>query len=322
MEKTNKKLISIVSPAYNEAENIPLIVEEVKKVMGGLKEKYDFEYVLVNDGSTDGTWEAILKEAKKDPRIKGICFSRNFGHQMALTAGLDHAKGDAVIYCDSDLQHPPNIFPKLIKEWEKGFDVVHTKRVKTEDEPFFKRLMSNLFYKVVNRFSNVRIEEGMADFKLLDKKVLGKLSSMREHDRFLRGMVPWLGFKSSIVEYNANKRIHGTSWYSFRRNLHFAKSGILAFSVKPLKYIGYLGVFLVISSLLVLIFGFFGSLFNKIGYFEFFSPTFTLTMFNTFLMGLVLTSLGIIALYVSNIYYEVLNRPLYVISDRTFGDEQ
>ncbi|HOV89020.1 MAG TPA: glycosyltransferase, partial [Candidatus Paceibacterota bacterium] len=284
-----------------------------------LKEKYDFEYILVNDGSTDDTWEAILKEAKKDPRIKGICFSRNFGHQMALTAGLDHAKGDAVIYCDSDLQHPPNIFPKLIKEWERGFDVVHTRRVKTEGEPFFKRLMSNLFYKVVNRFSNVRIEEGMADFKLLDKKVLGKLSSMREHDRFLRGMIPWLGFKSSIVEYNANKRIHGTSWYSFRRNLHFAKSGILAFSVKPLKYIGYLGVLLVAFSILSIIYwGIRSIIFGS----WLLSPTFTFTILNTFLMGLSLVSLGIIALYVSNIYYEVLDRPLYVISDRTFEDEK
>jgi len=319
MENTKKKLISIVSPAYNEAENIPLIVEEVKKVMVGLKEKYDFEYILVNDGSTDDTWEAILKEAKKDPRIKGICFSRNFGHQMALTAGLDHAKGDAVIYCDSDLQHPPNIFPKLIKEWERGFDVVHTKRVKTEGEPFFKRLMSNLFYKVVNRFSNVRIEEGMADFKLLDKKVLGKLSYMREHDRFLRGMIPWLGFKSSIVEYNANKRIHGTSWYSFRRNLHFAKSGILAFSVKPLKYIGYLGILLVAFSILLIVyFGIRSIIFGS----WLLSPIFTFTVLNTFLMGLSLVSLGIIALYVSNIYYEVLDRPLYVISDRTFEDEQ
>jgi len=319
MEKINKKLISIVSPAYNEAENIPLIVEEVKRVMVGLKEKYDFEYILVNDGSTDDTWEAILKEVKKDPRIKGICFSRNFGHQMALTAGLDHAKGDAIIYCDSDLQHPPNIFPKLIKEWERGFDVVHTKRVKTEGEPFFKRLMSNLFYKVVNRFSNVRIEEGMADFKLLDKKVLSKLSYMREHDRFLRGMIPWLGFKSSIVEYNANKRIHGTSWYSFRRNLHFAKSGILAFSVKPLKYIGYLGILLVAFSILLIVyFGIRSIIFGS----WLLSPIFTFTVLNTFLMGLSLVSLGIIALYVSNIYYEVLDRPLYVISDRTFEDEQ
>jgi len=319
MEKINKKLISIVSPAYNEAENIPLIVEEVKRVMVGLKEKYDFEYILVNDGSTDDTWEAILKEAKKDSRIKGICFSRNFGHQMALTAGLDHAKGDAVIYCDSDLQHPPNIFPKLIKEWEKGFDVVHTKRVKTEGEPFFKRLMSNLFYKVVNRFSDVKMEKGMADFKLLDKKVLEKIKTMKEHDRFLRGMIPWLGFKSSIVEYNANKRIHGTSWYSFRKNLHFAKSGILAFSVKPLKYIGYLGILLVAFSILLIVyFGIRSIIFGS----WLLSPIFTFTVLNTFLMGLSLVSLGIIALYVSNIYYEVLDRPLYVISDRTFGDEQ
>jgi len=165
----------------------------------------------------------------------------------------------------------------------------------------------------------VRIEEGMADFKLLDKKVLSKLSYMREHDRFLRGMIPWLGFKSSIVEYNANKRIHGTSWYSFRRNLHFAKSGILAFSVKPLKYIGYLGILLVAFSILLIVyFGIKSIIFGS----WLLSPIFTFTVLNTFLMGLSLISLGIIALYVSNIYYEVLDRPLYVISDRTFEDEQ
>jgi dolichol-phosphate mannosyltransferase len=237
---------------------------------------------------------------------------------MALTAGLDNAKGDAVIYCDSDLQHPPDIFPKLIKEWESGFDVVHTKRTKTDGEPFLKKLMSGLFYKVVNRFSNVRIDEGMADFKLLDKKVLSKLSSMREHDRFLRGMVPWVGFKSTVVEYEANKRIHGKSWYSFRRNLSFAKSGILAFSVKPLKYIGYLGIFLVGFSVLALIYWGIRSL--SYGSWLL-SPIFTLTLLNTFLMGLSLGSLGIIALYVSNIYYEVLDRPLYIVSEKTFENE-
>ena len=319
--ENNKKLISIVSPAYNEEKNVPLMVGEVKKVMGSLQQDYDFEYILVNDGSLDNTWEAIVNESKKDGRIKGLCFSRNFGHQMALTAGLDYAKGDAVIYCDSDLQQPPEVFPQLIKEWEQGSEVVHTKRLETEGEPFFKKLMSGFFYKVINKFSNVRIEEGMADFKLLDRKVLDKLSKMREHDRFLRGMVPWLGFKSSVVEYKANKRLYGVPWYNFRRNLSFAKSGVLAFSVKPLKYIGYLGILLVLSSLLVLTYGIFGSLFNRIGYFEFFSPTFTLTMFNTFLMGLSLTSLGLIALYVSNIYYEVLDRPLYIVSEKTFKNE-
>jgi len=316
--ENNKKLISIVSPAYNEFENIPLMVEEVKKVMGKLSDKYDFEYILVNDGSTDNTWEAIVNESKKDKRIKGLCFSRNFGHQMALTAGLDNAKGDAVIYCDSDLQQPPEVFPKLIKEWENGSDVVHTKRLETEGESFFKKLMSKYFYKFINMISNVRIEEGMADFKLLDRKVLDKLSKMREHDRFLRGMVPWLGFKFSVVEYKANKRIHGKPWYNFRRNLSFAKSGVLAFSVKPLKYIGYLGIFLIVFSVLAIVYWCIRSL---VAGMWLLSPTFTFTIFNTFLMGFSLISSGIIALYVSNIYYEVLNRPLYIISEKTFEDE-
>jgi len=316
--ENNKKLISIVSPAHNESENIPLMVEEVKKVMKKLSDKYDFEYILVNDGSDDNTWEVIVNESKKDERIKGLCFSRNFGHQMALTAGLDHAKGDAVIYCDSDLQQPPEVFPQLIKEWEQGSEVVHTKRLETEGEPFFKKLMSSFFYRVINKFSNVRIEEGMADFKLLDRKVLGKLSLMREHDRFLRGMVPWLGFKSSVVEYKANKRIHGVPWYNFRRNLSFAKSGVLAFSVKPLKYVGYSGVTMVLLSLITFFYWIVRSLFAGMWLL---SPIFSLTIFNTFLMGLSLTSLGLIALYVSNIYYEVLDRPLYIVSEKTFKNE-
>lgn len=315
MENTNKKLISIVSPAHNESENIPLMVEEVKKVMEKLSDKYAFEYILVNDGSLDNTWEVIVNESKKDNRIKGICFSRNFGHQMALTAGLDHAKGDAVIYCDSDLQQPPEVFPKLIEKWEQGSDVVHTKRLETEGESFFKKLMSKFFYKIINKFSNVRIEDGMADFKLLDRKVLEKLTLMREHDRFLRGMVPWLGFKSSVVDYKANKRIHGVPWYNFRRNLSFAKSGILAFSVKPLKYIGYLGGLMIIFSSLGMFYWIIRSLFAKVWLL---SPTLTFTVFNTFLMGLSLVSLGLIALYISNIYSELLDRPLYVISDKTF----
>lgn len=317
----DKKLISIVSPAYNESENIPLMVEEVIRVMEKLQNKYDFEYILVNDGSPDNSWEVILEEAKKDKRIKGISFSRNFGHQMALTAGLDNAKGDVVIYCDSDLQQPPEVFPKLIKEWEQGSEIVHTKRLETEGEPFFKKLMSSFFYKVINKFSNVKIEEGMADFKLLDKKVLKKLSLMREHDRFLRGMVPWMGFKSSVVDYKAKKRLHGSPSYNFRKNLSFAKSGVLAFSVKPLKYIGYLGVILVLGSIFTLMYGLVTSLILGVSFFKYFSPTFSLVIFNTFLMGLVLLSMGIIALYVSNIYWEVLNRPLYIISEKTFDNE-
>lgn len=266
----DKKLISIVSPAYNEDESIPLLVEEIKRVMGGLKEKYDYEIILVNDGSTDGTWEAIVRKTKKDRRVKGICLSRNFGHQMALTAGLDHARGDAVIYCDSDLQQPPTLFPELLKYWEDGYEVVHTIRVETEGEPFFKKIMSTLFYRIINAISNIKIESGMADFKLLDRKVLEAVKKMREHDRFLRGIVPWVGFKSASVEYKANKRMFGKPWYNFRRNLSFAKVGVLAFSVRPLKFIGYLGVFLTVGSIIVLLYGVIMSLVLNIEYFDFF----------------------------------------------------
>ncbi|NLT19123.1 MAG: glycosyltransferase family 2 protein [Clostridiales bacterium] len=315
MTITGKKLISIVSPAYNEAENVPLMIEEVKKVMETLSEKYDFEYIIVNDGSVDNTWDVIVDETKKDGRIKGICLSRNFSHQIALTAGLDNATGDAVIYCDSDLQHPPEIFPKLIQEWENGSFVVHTYRRSTEGEPVFKKIMSNLFYQFVNLFSNVKIEKGMADFKLLDKSVLDKLKVMREHNRFLRGLVPWVGYSSSRVEYSARKRLHGKPWYNLKRNLSFAKSGVLAFSVEPLKYIGYLGIFLTSASILILIFGAVAYLVTREWYL---SPVFLIGIFNTFLMGLVLSSLGIMALYITYIYYEVLNRPLYIVSKRTF----
>jgi dolichol-phosphate mannosyltransferase len=209
------------------------------------------------------------------------------------------------------------VFPKLIEKWEQGSEVVHTKRLETEGEPFFKRLMSNLFYKVVNMFSEVKMEEGMADFKLLDKKVLEKIKTMKEHNRFLRGMVPWLGFKSSVVVFKAKQRIHGKPWYNFRRNLSFAKSGILAFSVKPLKYIGYLGLFLTTFSLIIVVAVVIRRLIMG-GWFL--SPIFLIGLFNTFLMGLVLSSLGIIALYIHYIYFEVLNRPLYIVADKTFKD--
>ncbi len=307
-----KKLVSIVSPAYNEDVNIPLMVEEVKKSLLPLSDKYDFEYIIVNDGSWDNSWEVICEENKKDSRVKGINFSRNFGHQMALTAGLDRAKGDVVIYCDSDLQQPPSLFPKMLKLWEDGVKVVHTRRTFTDGEGTSKKLLSKLFYKFINLLSDTEIKEGFADFKLLDKEVLEKVKSMREHNRFLRGMVPWLGFKSAILEYKAGKRLHGTPWYNFSRNLEFAKTGIMSFSIKPLKYIGYFGVFLTIGSIAIL---FLGAVISFIKGALYFSPTFYLLVFNTLLNGLMMSALGIVALYISYIYQEVINRPLYLISD-------
>jgi len=313
MSDTGKKLISIVSPAYNEEKNIPLLLEETRAVFKELGSNYDYEYIIVNDASTDKTWEIIRTESLVDPRVRGVCLSRKFGHQIALTAGLDIARGDAVIYCDSDLQHPPKLFKEMIKKWEEGCQVVHTKRTSTQNITFIKKVMSDLYYRFVNAMSDVKIEKGMADFKLLDRLVLDQLTKMREVNRFLRGMVVWLGYKSCVVEYVARARLHGVPWYNFRRNLAFAKVGILSFSIKPLKYIGYFGMLLtVLSSAFIA--------FNMIWFFThygwYFSPVVSLTVFNAFLIGIVLICLGIMSLYLSYIYNEVTERPLYLVSDK------
>lgn len=308
-----KKLISIVTPAYNEAENLPILATEIKAVMEPLLHTYDYELIMVSDGSTDGTWQVIKDLADTNSRIKGIMLSRNFGHQLAITAGLEHAKGDVIIYCDADLQHPPSLFPEMIKKWEEGYQVVHTRRTSTVKEPILKKVFSLLFYEFIAFLSGLSIEKGMADFKLLDRQVLDQLIAMREHNRFLRGMVPWLGYESHIINFEARERLHGKPWYTFRRNLSFAKQGILSFSLKPLKYIGYLGVLLMtVSSLIVII----GLIRLVIKGSWFLSPIFSLLLINTFLIGLVLASLGIIALYISYIYTEVKMRPLYIISGK------
>jgi polyisoprenyl-phosphate glycosyltransferase len=311
---TDIKTISLVSPAYNEAKNIPLVIEEINRVFETLGAGYNFEYIIVNDGSSDATWETISQASLKDTRIKGVCLSRNFGHQVALTAGLDHAKGDAVIYFDSDLQHPPHVFLDLIKKWNEGYNVVHTKRVSTQDISPVKSALSSLFYKVINILSDIKVEQGMADFKLLDKKVYTHLVKFREVNRFLRGIVPWLGFKHAIVEYSADKRMFGVPGYSFAKSLGLAKVGILSFSIKPLKYIGYFGIALTLFATCFITF-------SIIYFFRFrgwyFSPLVNLVMFNAFLIGLVLICMGIMALYLSYIYNEVVNRPLYIVADTT-----
>lgn len=310
---TKKILISIVSPAYNESKNIPRIINEVNTVMSNLK-KYDYEYIFVDDGSIDETWEEIAKASTKNKKIKGIRFSRNFGQQIAITAGIDIARGDAVIYCDSDLQHPPTIFPKLISEWEKGSLIVHTKRIDTKEISFSKNLMSKLFYLTANALSDTKIEDGMADFKLLDKKIYQKLRQMKEKNRFLRGMVSWLGYKSSIIKYQARKRTAGNAWYNFSRNIEFAKTGLLSLSTKPLKYILNFGLFLIFTSLISIIVVFAVMLYEW--NLRYFSPTIILIIINTLLIGFVIACLGIVAIYISYLHKEIIKRPMYLISDK------
>lgn len=309
----NKKLISIVSPIFNESKNIQEMVHEVATIMSNIKD-LNYEYILVDDGSDDNTWNEIIKATKKNKCIKGIRFTRNFGQQTAITAGIDVAKGDALIYCDSDLQHPPSIFPKMIEEWNKGAMIVHTRRVDTEGISFFKNLMSKFFYLTANALSDTKVENGMADFKLLDKKVYKKLRSMKEKNRFLRGMVSWLGYKSSTVNYQARKRVAGKAWYNFSRNIEFAKTGLLSLSTKPLKYILNFGLFLITISLLSIATVFFVMLYEW--NLRFFSPTIILVIFNTLLIGFVIACLGIVAIYISYLHKEIIKRPTYLVSEK------
>jgi len=308
------KLISFVTPCYNEGRNLPLLVDEIINVVKVHLESYDFEIILVNDGSEDDTWKVILELSKKYVFVKGIDLSRNFGHQIALTAGLESAMGDVVIYFDSDLQHPPSVFPLMIEKWQEGFKIVHTLRVSTEGETWFKKFFSELFYNFVNLLSDTKINKGMADFKLLDRQVLDELNKLKEHNRFLRGLVPWLGFKSTIINYTARERIFGKPFYNFRRNITFAKTGILSFSVKPLKYIGYLGVFITFISLIILCFGVIISILNNK---LIFSPTFFSTLILILFNGVLMSALGIISLYLAYVYQEVIGRTLYIIRKKT-----
>ncbi|MEK7497297.1 MAG: glycosyltransferase family 2 protein [Patescibacteria group bacterium] len=308
-----KKLISIISPAFNEAKNIARMVNEVDSVISSLTGFY-YEYIIVDDGSSDDTWGEITKIAKTNKNVRGIRFTRNFGQQIAITAGIDAAKGDALIYCDSDLQHPPSLFPKLVAEWKGGAKIVHTKRIDTEGISPFKNLMSKVFYLSANVLSDTQMEEGMADFKLLDKEVYSKLKSMKEKNRFLRGMVSWMGYPSAVVEYKARKRTAGRPWYNFARNLEFAKTGILSLSTRPLKYILYFGLFLIIASLISLV-----TIIAIILYerdLRFFSPTIVLVTFNTLLIGFVIACTGIVAIYISYLYKEIIKRPTYLISEK------
>lgn len=308
-----KKLISIISPAFNEAKNITQIAKEVDSVISTL-EGFDYEYIFVDDGSSDNTWEEITKVARENKKVRGIRFTRNFGQQIAITAGVDVAKGDVLIYCDSDLQHPPSLFPKLITEWTRGAKIVHTKRLETEGISIFKKIMSKFFYASANALSDTQMENGMADFKLLDKEVYSKLKSMKEKNRFLRGMVSWMGYPSAIVDYRARKRAAGHPWYNFARNLEFAKTGILSLSTKPLKYIFYFGLFLITISLISIITVFAIILYEKD--LRFFSPTIVLVIFNTLLIGFVVACLGIIAIYLSYLYKEIIKRPTYLVSEK------
>jgi dolichol-phosphate mannosyltransferase len=310
-----KKIISIIIPAYNEEKNVTVIYGQLKEVVSKLVSKYTFEIIYINDGSIDDTWLTICDLNKKDKSVKGINFSRNFGHQAALQAGLEYAAGDAVISIDADMQQPTQLIPKLLESWEQGNIIVNTIRRNTQKAGLFKIVTSKAFYFMLNIFSNLRMQEGEADFRLIDRKVLDIINKLPETPKFYRGIVKWVGFKHAYIEYTASARVHGKSSYSLRKMLELARIGMTSFSMMPLKIIFGIGTLITLVSGIELVFLTYLKLFVGFGYV---SNTFLLASIILFSTGILIMFQGILAVYFIDIYNSSKNRPSYIISDE-FG---
>lgn len=300
------KLISIVIPAYNEEENIPKIVELIENLFSTMS--YRYEIILVADGCTDNTMESIEKLIAINGQIYFIELSRNFGHQLALKAGLDHAHGDCVISMDCDLQHPPEIIPELIAKWELGYEVVYTIRQEDKKLALSKRITSNLFYKTMNSLSDVEIETGSADFRLLDKNVVSVIKNFHENEPFLRGLIKWVGFRNISIPYYPNERYCGKSKYSLKKMIRFALQGVTSFSVRPLYGAIYLGFTFSLLSVMYIPY-----VLHAFHNGREVSGWGSIIMTIAFFGGLNLIILGIIGVYIGKMFMQVKNRPNYII---------
>lgn len=309
-----KKLISIIVPCFNEQE---VFAETYKRLTETFKSldsnKYDYEIIFVNDGSKDNTLQMINEKVSSDPHIKGINFSRNFGHQIAITAGLDNCKGDAAVVIDADLQDPPHIILEMVKKWEEGYDVIFGKRVERAGESAFKLLTAKWFYRFINRLSDVDIPLDTGDFRLMDRNALDQFLSMRESYRFVRGMVAWIGFNQTFVEYDRESRFAGTTKYPLKKMLRLASDAILSFSNTPLKVATFVGFITSFAAFVGIVYALIMRIFIK-DYVE----GWTLLMISILLIGgIILLVLGIIGEYVGRIYGEIKRRPLYIIKEKT-----
>lgn len=301
------KLISIVVPVYNEEDNIRHFYGAICDVMEKLP--YGFELIFVDDGSRDRSRQILRELETKDKRVQPIFLARNFGHQLALTCGLDYADGDAVIMMDGDMQHPPELIPVLVGKWEAGFEVVQTIRKTTEGVSAVKKLTSYYYYKILNLLSSVHIQEGGSDFRLMDKVVVRSFRRYKEHGRFIRGMIGAMGYKQTQIEFVALKRFAGVSKFSPRKMLHFALDGIMSYSKTPLRF-GLYGGF--ISGFICLL------LMLHVLFIKFFTDDAvpgwaTITVSLLFFCGVQLSILGIIGEYIGRIFEEVKQRPLYLV---------
>jgi len=302
-------LLSIIIPCYNEAENITVLYQELKKYVNS----YKHEIIFVNDGSSDDSIDIIKTLQQSDSSVNYISFTRNFGHQNALKAGYDFVNGDCIVSLDADMQHPPELIPDMVKLWEAGYKIVGTKRREIKTTGFFKRLTSRLFYKLINYFSEVKIESGTADFRLLDKQVVQELKKLNENFLFYRGLIPWIGFKQVYIEYLPQERYAGKTKYSMSKMIHFASSGITSFSVKPLKLSILLGFIIALVSFIYILYAIYISLLTNKAI-----PGWTSTIVSVLFIGSIqLIMIGILGNYLGKLFIENKNRPNYIIDEKS-----
>ena len=311
MKKENK--IAIIVPAYNEEDNLRIFFKETNEIIQNL-EDYTWEFIFIDDGSDDSTWRIIDEMSNFHKSVRGVRLSRNFGKELALTAGVLESTEelDAVILMDADLQHPPSTIPQLVQQWESGHQIVTTQR-KSIRYSMWREIGSNFFYFMLNNFSKLNIQQKATDFRLLDQQVVKVIKKFPERNRFFRGIIDWVGFKKTSIIFDSPDRTGGKSTFSFNGLFNLAVNSFTSFSLMPLKVTGYLGVavtaisttlffYMVISHLVLGL-----TIFTKLAYF---------VVFNTLLFGIVLVALGLIAWYIGSIHIEVSGRPLYIVQDR------
>ena len=304
------KKISILIPCYNEEQSLPLLYPELVKLMDG-NPNYDWELMFVNDGSVDGTLQALQRLRQQDNRVNYVDLSRNFGKEAAMLAGFDHVTGDCMVIIDADLQHPPTLIPEMIKWWEQGYDDVYAKRKTRGKESWLRKRLSLQFYKILQSSSRFNVLQNVGDFRLLDRSCINALKMMRESERYTKGMYSWIGFKKKDVEFEQGDRIAGESSWSYRQLFSFAIDGITSFTSAPLRISTIVGFIVSLCAFLYMIYVFIKALIYGDpvqGY-----PT--LVILILFLGGIQLLSLGIIGEYIGRIYNETKNRPDYIVRE-------
>lgn len=314
------KKVSLVIPMYYEEEVAQTCYDRVKENLDKIKENYNYEIVFVNDGSKDKTLSILKDIAKKDKNVKVVSFSRNFGHQVAVTAGLKYVTGDAVLIMDADLQDPPEVIPDMLKKWEEGYEVIYGKRKSREGESAFKLLTASAFYSFLNKMSDTEIPKDTGDFRLVDKSVIEVINSLPEHNKFLRGLFSWVGFNQYAFEYERKERVAGKTKYPLKKMLKLAGDGIIGFSKKPLKMIykmAFFSLFLFVAVIIASIVIHVNNWQNVI------MPGWTTIMLAlTFLSSLILFALGFIGEYIMRIYDETRQRPQYIVKETVNVDKK